>query len=153
MKSNLNYKNQHNLDINKAPTIKKYNVPKAKLRKRKRIKSSLLLLYITLISASLIYGKVKLAEVNTTLDKYKDTHQEMMHEYENLQIKASDITSIKNIEKQAINEYGMTELKPNQIVNIVVSEENEVEVEQKPNTIFDKISDWFLRLKEYILGE
>lgn len=152
MKSNLSYNYPNKGNVQEKPVIRKYVVSKAKVRRRKKVKSILLLAYITIIAASLIYGKVKLSEVNSDLDKAKETYDEMMYEYEDLQIKASDIISIKNIEEQAINQYGMTEVKPNQIVNIVVSEENEVEVENKDNTIFDKISDWFLQLKEYILG-
>ncbi len=152
MKSNLSYNYQNNTSVEEKPVIKKYVASKAKIRRRKKVKSVLLLAYITIIATSLIYGKVKLAEVNSDLDKARDTYDEMMYEYEDLQMKASDIISIKNIEDQAVNQYGMTEVKPNQIVNIVVSEENEVEVENKDNTIFDKISDWFLQLKEYILG-
>lgn len=150
MKSNLSYNKKPR--ISEGPVIKKYEVPKYKVRRRKKIKSIMLLLYITIIATSLIYGKVKLAEVNSSLDDAKDKYTQLMYEYEDLQIKASDIISIKNIEEQAINKYEMTEVKPNQVVNIVVSEENEVEVEKKDNTIFDKISDWFLKLKEYILG-
>lgn len=152
MKSNLNYNKLPKQNISSGPIIKKYATPKPKLRRRKKIKSVLILSYIAIITVSLIYGKVKLSEVNSDLDKAKSLYSEMKYEYEDLQLKANDIISIKNIEEEAINKYGMAELKPNQVVNIVVTNENEVQVKDKNNTIFDKISDWFLQLKEYVLG-
>jgi cell division protein FtsL len=155
--SNLAYalRSAEEQQVNKKqnePIIRRHPKSEAAVHKRQARRMGIAIFYVVILSAALIYGKVKLTEENALLEETKSQYETLTDEYTRLEAQASELVSLKSIEQKATEEYGMTEEKPSQVVNIVVSNDNEVEVTEKQENIFDKIEEWFLQIKEYIVG-
>lgn len=122
--------------------------PSRAMKQKHRVHRTLLMVgYVVLLSAALIYGKVKLTEENASLMNATQSYQELQSEYAQLEAAASTMVSLKSVEEQA-RAMGLSEIKSNQVENIVVADNNKVEVSENKNSF----QSWWDDLMEYILG-
>lgn len=134
-------------------TVQKRKAASQAAAHRAQIKNTAMAVtYAVLLCSVLIYGKVKLTEVNQNLEATKVTQQETLSEKKRLESEMSKIVSLKNIQKAAQEQYQMVEVKPTQIVNIIISDDNKAVVLEKQSSISAKLSAWLDQIKEYVIG-
>lgn len=122
--------------------------PSRAVKQKHRVRRTLLTVgYVVLLSAALIYGKVKLTEENANLMNTTQAYQELQSEYAQLEAAASTMVSLKSVEEQA-RAMGLSEIKSSQVENIIVADNNKVEVSENKNSF----QSWWDDLMEYILG-
>lgn len=147
--SNLAYAiRQHEQAVDEKIHIRPVRPSRARKQKHHFRRTILTVSYVVLLSAALIYGKVKLTEENANLMAAAESYQELQSEYAQLEAAASGMVSLKSVEEQA-RTMGLGEIKSSQIENIMVASGNEVEVSESPNSF----QNWWKSIMESIFGE
>ncbi len=135
-----------------TPQIREVQKAKPKASKLSSLKVVFAMLYIFALCSGLLYGKVVLAEKTSLLSEKETELQEVLSESTRLGLKLDNMISLNSLEKQATEQYGLSEVSANQVNYIVVEQDNIIEVENENLSFMDKLSQAYDSFVEYIKG-
>lgn len=130
-------------------------VIKTKTKKRAQISPMVKLTAISLIIAtvlSIILTQVALTEVTMQISEANEQYNDAVSEKVRLDSEMSALISVKNVEKVATQELGLSKIDESQIEYISLNVENQGQVNKQNRNLLEKIKMSFDNLQSYIAG-
>lgn len=99
---------------------------------------------------SIIITQVALTEVTMKITKANGEYSEAMSENVRLNSQMASMMSVKNVEKVATQQLGLTKIDESQIEYVTLQSENKGQISKKNRNLWEKIKLGFSEFKAYI---
>ena len=109
-------------------------------------------IYVIGLAGGLLYARVVLTQQNDLLLETQTQLEVLQDEAVRLNLEMTEQMSLQNISDQAMQDYDMHPLSQSQTRYVVVEQDNKMETIVRDESIFDKIYQYYLDIKEYIFG-